>query len=100
MFYGNSLKAFLLLPDSDEIDQSVIKPFTSEQDVTHAVFKIDEAKFKIFCGANFMVPNGTEVHSQWLKKLTIHFLDVFVSEANYVNPLKEVCMLKVKIDIF
>ncbi|XP_063838719.1 serine-protein kinase ATM isoform X1 [Ostrinia nubilalis] len=80
--------------ESDEVDQTIIKPFTSDHDVTTAVFKIDETKFQIVGGKDFMVPSGSEIHGQWLTKLTIYILNIFASDSNFVNPLKEVCLLK------
>lgn len=81
--------------ESDDIEKSILLPFASDQDVISAVFKIDDVKFSTCRGVDFMLPHANESHSEWLKKLTVHVLEMFASETNYTNALKDVCSVKV-----
>ncbi|XP_022833925.1 serine-protein kinase ATM [Spodoptera litura] len=96
----NDLLKFLRIddiPELEEIDRDVLKPFSSEKQ-SELDTVTDSMAFEEYCLSNpegvFLNSLLTKDSADWLKEVTCTLLQFVHSSTNYVNNLRRVCALK------
>ncbi|CAH1644928.1 unnamed protein product [Spodoptera littoralis] len=96
----NDLLKFLRIddiPELEELDRDVLKPFSSEKQ-SELDTVTDSMAFEEYCLSNpegvFLNSLLTKDNADWLKEVTCTLLQFVHSSTNYVNNLRRVCALK------